>query len=54
MASRGIMVTGTNGADFQHREKIAIQYQLRYVLLYHLTSIQNVYCNNISNIQCML
>ncbi|XP_014364323.2 protein jagunal [Papilio machaon] len=29
MASRGgIMVTGTNGADFEHREKIAIQYQL--------------------------
>lgn len=30
MASRGgVMVTGTNGADFEHREKIAIQYQLR-------------------------
>ncbi|KPJ03444.1 Protein jagunal [Papilio xuthus] len=29
MASRGgVMVTGTNGADFEHREKIAIQYQL--------------------------
>lgn len=30
MASRGgVMVTGTNGADFEHREKVAAQYQLR-------------------------
>ncbi|KAL0819163.1 hypothetical protein ABMA28_008418 [Loxostege sticticalis] len=28
MSSRGVMVTGTNGADFEHREKIAFQYQL--------------------------
>ncbi|KAG6446171.1 protein jagunal [Manduca sexta] len=29
MASRGgVMVTGTNGADYEHREKVAIQYQL--------------------------
>ncbi|KOB65272.1 Jagunal [Operophtera brumata] len=29
MASRGgVMVTGTNGADFEHREKIAAQYQI--------------------------
>lgn len=33
MASRGgVMVTGTNGADFEHREKIAAQYQIRYVI----------------------
>lgn len=33
MASRGgPMVTGTNGADFEHREKIAAQYQIRYVI----------------------
>lgn len=24
------MVTGTNGADFEHREKIAAQYQIRW------------------------
>lgn len=33
MASRGgVMVTGTNGADYEHREKIAAQYQIRWVL----------------------
>lgn len=44
MASRGgIMVTGTNGADFEHREKIAAQYQisalnksrLKYCMFFH-------------------
>ncbi|CAH1635897.1 unnamed protein product [Spodoptera littoralis] len=44
MASRGgIMVTGTNGADFEHREKIAAQYQisalnksrLKYCVFFH-------------------
>ncbi|XP_022118691.1 protein jagunal [Pieris rapae] len=44
MASRGgVMVTGTNGADFQHREKIAAQYQisalnksrLKYCVFFH-------------------
>lgn len=30
MASRGgVMVTGTNGTDFEHREKIAAHYQIR-------------------------
>lgn len=32
MASRGgVMVTGTNGLDYEHREKVAAQYQLRWV-----------------------
>lgn len=44
MASRGgVMVTGTNGADFEHREKIAAQYQisalnksrLKYCVFFH-------------------
>lgn len=44
MASRGgIMVTGTNGADFEHREKVAAQYQisalnksrLKYCVFFH-------------------
>ncbi|XP_026735938.1 protein jagunal isoform X1 [Trichoplusia ni] len=44
MASRGgPMVTGTNGADFEHREKIAAQYQisalnksrLKYCVFFH-------------------
>ncbi|VVC99549.1 protein jagunal [Leptidea sinapis] len=44
MASRGgVMVTGTNGADYQHREKIAAQYQisalnksrLKYCVFFH-------------------
>ncbi|KOB77384.1 Jagunal [Operophtera brumata] len=44
MASRGgVMVTGTNGADFEHREKIAAQYQisalnksrLKYCMFFH-------------------
>ncbi|CAG9567752.1 unnamed protein product [Danaus chrysippus] len=44
MASRGgVMVTGTNGADYEHREKIAAQYQisalnksrLKYCIFFH-------------------
>lgn len=44
MASRGgVMITGTNGADFEHREKIAAQYQisalnksrLKYCVFFH-------------------
>lgn len=31
MASRGAMAAGTDGADFEHRERVAAQYQIRYV-----------------------
>lgn len=35
MASRGAMVAGSSGADYEHREQVAQQYQLRWV---HLVS----------------
>lgn len=32
MASRGgAMVTGTDGADFEHRQRVAAHYQIRYI-----------------------
>lgn len=33
MASRvGPMVIGTDGADFEHRQRVAAHYQIRFVL----------------------
>lgn len=35
MASRGgAMAIGTDGADFEHRQRVAAHYQIRFVLLY--------------------
>lgn len=29
MASKGVTVTGTDGGDFSHRQRVAAQYQIR-------------------------
>lgn len=44
MASRvGPMVIGTDGADFEHRQRVAAHYQIRCVLS---TFFESKMCNN--------
>uniref|UniRef100_A0A8C2DY39 Protein jagunal homolog 1 n=1 Tax=Cyprinus carpio TaxID=7962 RepID=A0A8C2DY39_CYPCA len=42
MASRsGPRATGTDGSDFQHRERVASHYQMRYVVVSQLNLVSH-------------